>query len=135
MKLTLLLLQEALAKYPVDRSRIYATGISMGGYGTWDIIQRKPELFAAAIPICGGGDASLAPKIKDIPIWIFHGDADPVVPVVRSRDMYGALKAIGANVRYREYPEAGHDVWTRTYSDTEVLKWLFAQKRPAAAKK
>jgi predicted peptidase len=135
MKLTLLLLQDVLAKLPVDASRIYVTGISMGGYGTWDIIQRKPGLFAAAMPICGGGDSSLAPNLKQIPIWAFHGDADNAVPVSRSRDMVSALKACGGNVQYREYPKAGHDVWTRTYSDKAVLTWFFAQRHQAQPKK
>lgn len=129
MKLTLLLLQDALAKWPVDTSRVYVTGISMGGYGAWDIIQRKPELFAAAIPICGGGDSGLAPTLKKLPIRVFHGDKDTAVPVVRSRDMVKALQACGGNVQYGEYPGAGHDVWTRTYADTSVLAWLFAQRR------
>jgi predicted peptidase len=134
LKLTLLLLQDLLAKQPVDPARVYVTGVSMGGYGTWDVIQRKPGLFAAAIPICGGGDSALAPTLKNIPIWAFHGDADTAVPVTRSRDMVAALKAAGGKVEYREYEKAGHDVWTRTYADKAVLKWLFAQKRPAAAK-
>jgi len=129
MKLVLLLLQEAMGNLPVDPSRVYVTGVSMGGYGTWDIIQRKPDLFAAAIPICGGGDVTLAPKIKAIPIWAFHGDKDSAVPVSRSRDMFKALHACGANAQYREYPNAGHDVWTRTYADTAVLKWLFSQRK------
>jgi predicted peptidase len=129
MKLALLLLQEKLASLPVDPSRIYVTGISMGGYGAWDIVQRKPELFAAAIPICGGGDTRLATEIKRVPLWVFHGDQDGAVPVSRSRDMVNALKASDANVQYREYPGAGHDVWTRTYADTTVLTWLFAQRK------
>jgi len=128
MKLALLLLQEKIAKLPVDPARVYVTGVSMGGYGTWDIIQRKPDLFAAAMPICGGGDSALAPKINKLPLWVFHGDADGAVPVARSRDMVKALKACEGNVQYREYPGAGHDVWTRTYSDRMVLAWLFAQR-------
>jgi predicted peptidase len=134
IKLALLLLQETLAKMPVDPARIYVTGISMGGYGTWDMIQRKPDLFAAAMPICGGGDASLASKIKDLPISVFHGDKDTAVPVSRSRDMVKALQACVGQVQYREYPGAGHDVWTRTYSDRTVLTWLFAQHKPSAKK-
>ena len=130
MKLAILLLQDAMSKLPVDPARIYVTGISMGGYGTWDILQRKPGLFAAAVPICGGADTTLAPALKNIPIWAFHGDKDGAVPVSRSRDMVKALQACGSKVQYREYPNAGHDVWTRTYSDKAVLTWLFAQKKP-----
>jgi len=132
MKLALLLLQDAIAKLPVDTSRIYVTGISMGGYAAWDIIQRKPNLFAAAIPICGGADATRAPSLKNLPIWAFHGDKDTAVPVSRSRDMVKALRDCGSQVQYREYPGAGHDVWTRTYADSSVLAWLFAQRRAAA---
>ena len=134
MKLALLLLQDKMATLPVDPSRVYVTGVSMGGYGTWDVIQRKPDLFAAAIPICGGGDATRAPSLKNIPIWAFHGDKDTAVPVTRSRDMVAALKACGGKVQYREYPGAGHDVWTRTYADPAVLAWLFSQRHSVAAK-
>ena len=129
MKLALLLLQDKIAKLPVDSNRVYVTGVSMGGYGTWDAIQRKPDLFAAAIPICGGGDSARAQSLKMIPIWAFHGDKDTAVPVSRSRDMVNALNACGGKVQYREYPGAGHDVWTRTYADPAVLAWLFAQRR------
>ncbi len=134
MKLTLMLLRKVMADLPVDPARVYVTGISMGGYGTWDIIQREPALFAAAIPICGGGDVALAPALKHIPIRVFHGDQDNAVPVIRSRDMVQALKACGGNVQYKEYAGAGHDVWTRTYADASVLKWLFAQQKGKAVR-
>ncbi len=129
MRLALALLREKMASLPVDTARVYVTGVSMGGYGTWDAIQREPALFAAALPICGGGDAARAQDIKGIPIWTFHGDKDTAVPVTRSREMFKALQACGGAVQYREYPEAGHDVWTRTYSDPSVLTWFFAQRR------
>ena len=101
----------------------------MGGYGTWDIIQRFPNKFAAAIPVCGGGDLAGAPVFKDIPIWVFHGDKDGAVPVSRSRDMITALKACNSKVKYTEYPDVGHNSWTQTYSNPNVLKWLFNQRR------
>ena len=129
MGLALALLRDKLATLPADPARVYVTGISMGGYGTWDAIQRHPELFAAAIPICGGGDTACAPALKTLPIWIFHGDKDGAVPVERSRDMFQALQACGSKAQYREYPGAGHDVWTRTYADKDVLDWLFSQYR------
>ena len=132
MKLALALVREKMATLPVDPARVYVTGISMGGYGTWDAVQREPRLFAAALPICGGGDTAQAPAIKRVPIWTFHGDKDGAVPVRRSRDMVSALRACGGNVQYREYPGAGHDVWTRTYSDNEVLTWFFAQRLAGA---
>lgn len=128
MKLALALVHEKLSQLPVDPLRVYVTGVSMGGYGTWDAIQREPGLFAAAMPICGGGDTACAPAIKHIPLWIFHGDKDGAVPVERSRDMFNALKACGSAAQYREYPGAGHDVWTRTYADPAVLTWFFAQR-------
>lgn len=128
LRLALALVREKITALPVAPGRVYITGISMGGYGTWDAIQREPTLFAAALPICGGGDTASVPAIKHIPIWTFHGDKDTAVPVSRSRDMVNALKAGGGNIQYREYPEAGHNVWTRTYQDSEVLKWFFAQR-------
>ena len=129
MRLALALVLEKAAALPVDPDRVYVTGVSMGGYGTWDALQRAPHLFAAALPICGGGDAARAPTIKHLPIWAFHGDKDDAVPVSRSRDMAKALEACGGRIQYREYPGMGHDVWTRTYNDNDVLVWFFAQRR------
>ena len=129
MRLALELLHEKMAALPVDPARVYITGVSMGGYGTWDAVQREPRLFAAALPICGGADTNLVSAIRHVPIWTFHGDKDTAVPVSRSRDIAAALGACGGNIRYREYPDAGHDVWTRTYNDADVLKWFFSQRK------
>lgn len=127
---TVLDLIEALRnEYPIDKNRIYLTGLSMGGYGTWDLISRRPELFAAAIPICGGGDLAQAEKLAKISIWAFHGDADLMVPVDRTRDMIAAIKKAGGEPKYTEYKGVGHDAWTRTYKDGKVLDWLFEQKK------
>lgn len=112
-----------------DPNRIYITGLSMGGYGTFDAISRRPELFAAAMPICGGGSLGEAQTFAKLPLWIFHGGKDKVVPPELSREMVGAVKKAGGDPKYREYPDAGHDSWTATYADPEVLKWLFAQQR------
>jgi predicted peptidase len=121
---------DALQKeYSIDADRIYITGLSMGGYGTWDALQRFPELFAAGAPICGGGDPSLAERIKHIPIWVFHGEQDTVVKPIRSRSMVEALEAAGAKPKYTEYPKVGHDSWTATYANPEFHAWLFSQKR------
>ena len=109
----------------VDTSRVYVTGLSMGGYGTWDAVQRHPDWFAAALPCCGGGDTTLAWKIRDVPIWTFHGAKDQAVPVTRSRDMVSALWAVGGNIRYREYPDLMHWCWDQTYSD-DPLRMLRA---------
>jgi predicted peptidase len=113
----------------VDRNRIYITGLSMGGYGTWDAIARYPGFFAAAAPICGGGDPKTVDKFKSLPIWCFHGAKDPVVKVIRSREMIEALQKVGSNAKYTEYPEAQHDSWTQTYSNPELFDWMFAQRR------
>jgi predicted peptidase len=101
----------------------------MGGFGTWDIIQRHPTLFAAAMPVCGGGDTALAPQIKQIPVWAFHGDKDDTVKTSRSRDMIEALKKAGGTPRYTEYPGVRHDAWAPTYTNPAVLKWLFDQSK------
>ena len=96
LRMTMEIVDDAIARYPVDRDRIYVMGISMGGYATWELLQRRPELFADALPCCGGGDVAQAPRLKDISIWAFHGSADKAVPVCRSRDMVSAIKAAGA---------------------------------------
>ena len=129
MALALELVDRTLAERPVDRTRVYATGISMGGYGTWDAVQRRPELFAAAMPICGGGDTHLAWKIRDVPIWTWHGDADTVVPTVRSREMVSALWAVDGKVRYTEVPGCGHGAWGPAYGSREALDWLFSRRK------
>jgi len=101
----------------------------MGGFGTWDAISRWTSLFAAAVPVCGGGDTAKASSIKDIPLWAFHGDKDKVVLTSRSRDMIAALKKHGGNPSYTEYLNTGHNAWTATYSNPELFKWLFAQSK------
>ena len=133
MSLVIELLEKTIKDMPVDASRVYVTGLSMGGYGTWDIVQRRSELFAAAMPVCGGGDSSLAWKIRDVPIWTFHGDKDDAVPVVRSRQMVSALWQCDGNIRYREYPGVGHGCWIPTYAERQVLDWFFSQSKTSAS--
>lgn len=123
------LLDDMVENAGIDRNRIYITGLSMGGYGTWDAIARYPNYFAAAAPICGGGDPKTANKFKSLPIWCFHGAKDTVVKVGRSREMVEALKAVGSPIQYTEYPELQHDSWTETYANPEFYDWLFAQRR------
>ena len=130
LRMTLGLIAEMLRQYPIDRERLYVLGISMGGYGTWDVIQRQPDLFAAAVPICGGGDETVAGRIK-APVWAFHGDNDRAVPVARSRNMVGAIKAAGGKPKYTEYPGVGHNCYDIAFEDPEMLKWLFSNKRSA----
>jgi predicted peptidase len=129
MQLSLELLAALQKEFSIDASRLYVTGLSMGGYGTWDAIQRNPQFFAAAAPICGGGDSTAVEKIKSLPIWAFHGDQDNAVKVKRSRDMIAALKAAGGEPKYTEYKGVGHDSWTATYRDPAFYEWLFAQKK------
>ncbi|NJO88627.1 MAG: prolyl oligopeptidase family serine peptidase [Chloroflexia bacterium] len=123
------LIEDIIENYPVDTTRIYVTGLSMGGYGTWDVISRYPEKFAAAIAICGGGDEKMAKKIKNIPIWAFHGSNDKVVPVSRSRNMINAIKMAGGNPKYTEYKGVGHGSWINAYNEKLLLDWLFEQKK------
>ncbi len=127
MKLTTDLINQLIKKYPIDTSRIYITGLSMGGFGTWDLICRYPDKFAAAIPVCGGGDEQKAELIKSIPIWAFHGKKDKLVNVSRSRNMINTIKASGGNPKYTEYPTLGHLCWDSAYSEKELLKWMFSQ--------
>jgi predicted peptidase len=103
----------------------------MGGFGVWDLLQRKPELLAAAIPICSGGDPVYAERFAATPVWVFHGAADPVVAVDRSRAMVKALVAAGGKPIYTEYESVEHDSWTRTFDNLLVWDWLFAQRRSA----
>ena len=102
----------------------------MGGYAAWELLQRRPELFAAALPCCGGGDVALAPQLKDVAIWAFHGSEDKTVPVCRSRDMVSAIReAGGRKVTYKEFDGLGHNVWTLAFGDDKVFDWLFSQQR------
>ena len=111
--------------------RLYVAGISMGGYGTWDLISRQPDRFAAALPICGGGDVAQAPKLVKLPILAVHGSADVTVPVSRSRDMVRAIwNAGGSQIIYQELPEVGHGSWGPAFGNTNTWKWLFSQPKP-----
>ena len=128
-KLTLTLIEEEIKELPVDPTRVYITGLSMGGYGTWDLVARRPDLFAAAAAICGGADETTAPKIKDIPIWAFHGAKDTAVKPDRSRHMIAALKKAGGKPKYTEYADVGHNSWDNAYRDPQFFQWLFAQRK------
>jgi len=115
----------------VDPARVYVTGLSMGGYGTWYAAAASQDVFAAAVPICGGGDPGWAKRYHGIPIWTFHGTEDKAVPVVRSREMIEALAAVNHEPKaiYTEYEGGGHDVWTETYRRDDLFRWLFSQQR------
>jgi predicted peptidase len=125
------LVRDLFEEFSIDRDRVYITGQSMGGGGTWGMLAMYPEVFAAAMPICGMGDVEAAADIvkHGVAIWAFHGDIDQSVPVEASRQMVKALKAAGGQPRYTEYPGVKHDSWVDTYPDPDVRAWLFAQKR------
>lgn len=124
-----LLLEKVKSKYRIDPSRVYLTGLSMGGFGTWNWACNYPDQFAAIAPICGGGDIQFADALKNTPVWAFHGEADPVVPVKRTIEMVEAVNAKGGSARMTIYPEVGHDSWENAYNDPELYKWLLAQIR------
>ena len=123
------LLDKIGGKYKVDPNRVYVTGLSMGGFGTWRLAAYAPKRFAAIAPICGGGETYWTRRFPDLPTWVFHGAKDKGVPVGRSQAMVDALKKIGGKVKLTIYPNAGHDAWTETYNKPEFYKWLLAQKR------
>ena len=124
------ILAEVEKNCPVDPQRIYLTGLSMGGFGSWQLAMRRPEHFAALVPICGGGDDSKAAALVKLPIWVFHGAKDTVVRPELSRKMVDAIKAAGGDPKYTEFLEAGHDSWTPAYSDPNgVVPWMFEQAR------
>ncbi|MCC6443642.1 MAG: prolyl oligopeptidase family serine peptidase [Armatimonadetes bacterium] len=122
-------LDEVCAKHRVDPDRIYLTGLSMGGYGTWSASIEYPDRFAAIAPICGGGDPADAGRIRHLPIWVFHGGKDDVVPIEGSRAMVEALKKLGTEARFTIYPEAGHDSWTESYDNPELYSWFLSHRR------
>lgn len=130
MRLTFEILDALEKEFNIDPQRRYVTGLSMGGYGTFDALVRRPKYWAAAVPICGGMDNSRAADIAHIPMWIFHGDKDTAVPVERSRTAVAALKKVGGRPRYTEYAGQGHHVWGPAYEEPELVEWLFSQKRP-----
>lgn len=129
MKLLIELINQTILKFPVDTNRIYITGLSMGGFGTFDAISRYPNLFAAAVPVCGGGDVTKAQVFSHIPIWIFHGAMDGTVNPALSRNMVEALTKAGAHPGFTQYPETGHFSWIAAYSDTMMMEWLFKQRK------
>lgn len=127
-KRALAILAAVEKEYKVDPKRVYLTGLSMGGFGTWNFAAKHPERFAAIAPICGGGDVKDAAAIKDIPCWCFHGDKDQAVPVKRSRDMIAALWAAGGHPNYTEYPGVRHDSWIKAYDTEDLYEWFLKHR-------
>ncbi|MFY0624987.1 MAG: prolyl oligopeptidase family serine peptidase [Reichenbachiella sp.] len=124
------LIDHIIEKYNVDESRVYLTGLSMGGFGTWEYVGRRPDLFAAAVPMAGFSDPNTIDKIKHIPFWIFHGNIDKWNPVQSSRNMYDLLNESGADVRYTEYDSVGHTpAFHLAWQEPELLPWIFSQQK------
>lgn len=125
------LVDKVSSTHRIDPTRIYLTGLSMGGFGTWETATEYPDTFAAIIPICGGGGIRILAleRVKHLPQWIFHGAKDSVVPAKFSQDMFNVLKKLGAPVQLEIYPNADHDSWTATYANDAVWEWLFAQRK------
>ena len=123
------LLDDIAEKYDVDKTRVYLTGLSMGGYGTWETAITYPDRFAAIAPICGGGTKYRVNALKDTPTWVFHGEDDQAVPIVRSEEMVNALKDAGGDVQFTRYPNVGHDSWTAAYDDPKLYEWFLSHKR------
>ena len=130
LRLAIAVMDGLIAAGRVDPDRLYVTGLSMGGYGTWYAAGMPGSRFAAAAPICGGGDPAWAKRFG-LPLWAFHGDDDRAVPVGRSREMIAAVRAAGGEPKYTEYPAVGHDSWTRTYADDAFHQWLFVMPADA----
>lgn len=143
-RLALLALEQTVDEFRGEPERLYLTGVSMGGYGTWRLALEDPHRFAALVPICGGLDVparraapipapflEAARRLRHLPTWVFHGDEDSIIPVSESRIVVEALRASGAPVRYTEYPGVEHDSWDPAYAEPELMPWLLSQKRAA----
>ncbi len=123
------LLDEVVDKYAVDMERIYLTGLSLGGYGTWALAAEHPKRFAAIAPVCGGGKRFWANKLKNVPIWAFHGGKDRLVPLKETEEMVEAVRNRGGDARLTVYPDAGHDSWTVTYNNQELYDWFLKHRK------
>lgn len=123
------LLDDVLTRFKADRRRVVVTGLSMGGFGSWELTARYPQVFAAAVPICGRGDPGAGERLKSVPFWVFHGAKDFGVPLRYSELMVDAVTKAGGKAKLTVYPEAGHDSWTETYKNNAVYDWLLEQRR------
>lgn len=123
------MLDEILEKFPIDPDRVYVTGLSMGGEGTWNFAYEHADRIAAIAPVCGRTDPSRAHRLKNVPVWAFHGAKDPIVPAYWSEEMIKNLKAAGGDATLTVYPETGHDAWTETYNNAELYAWLLKQRK------
>ncbi|MCX6285363.1 MAG: prolyl oligopeptidase family serine peptidase [Bacteroidetes bacterium] len=128
-----LLLEDIIANYRIDTNRLYLTGLSIGGWGTWDMAFRYPGLFAAIAPVCGFFDYILSDEFRSTPVWIFHGAKDDVVPADRAISMFEAVRKQGGEVKITIYPEANHDSWTETYNNPELYRWFLQHSKNGVA--
>ena len=129
LQLVVELIRHLERSFSIDSDRLYVIGQSMGGFGTFAIITMQPTMFAAAVPVCGGGDESKAGEIARVPIWAFHGEKDGAVKVERSRNMIAAITSAGGKPKYTEYKGEGHLIWSKVVDEPELLLWMFTQKR------
>jgi predicted peptidase len=127
-------IQSLLKTEAIDPARVYITGQSLGGIGSWAAIATHAELFAAAVPVCGAWKVEDVPKMVAVPVWAFHGGEDPTVPTHYSQELAAALTKAGGTAKYTEYPGVGHDSWMKAYEEPELWTWLFAQKKSTVAK-
>ena len=128
-KVILAMTEETEKRFKVDKDRLYLTGLSQGGYGSWALAAKYPAYWAAVAPICGGGDPKDAAILAKIPIWAFHGEADDSVPVERSREMIAAIKAAGGSPKLTTYPGVGHNSWDKAYRDENLFAWFLEHKK------
>lgn len=128
-RLAIEIVEDIMEELPVDPARIYVTGHSMGGAGTWHVLAQRPDLFAAGVPVCGRADIATLPGLKDIPVWNFHGEKDEIEPVETSRRIIAALKEAGGRPLHTEYSDVGHNVFMWAYTEPALIEWLFAQHR------
>ena len=128
-RLVIEILNALKSEFSIDSKRVYLSGQSNGGFGTWDMISKRPDLFAAAIPLCGGGNTALAQALVSMPIWAFHGEKDDVIPVAETRNMIAAIKRLGGNPRYTEFKGVDHEIWKPAFKEAGLVDWLFAQHK------
>lgn len=129
IELLINLLDDIVSSYDVDTERIYLTGLSIGGYGTWALAATYPDRFAAIAPVCGGGSRAIAYRARNVPVWAFHGAKDQVVPLKESEDVIAAVKEFGGDAKLTVYPSAGHDAWTQTYENQELYDWFLKHRK------
>ena len=123
------LIDSLAREFPIDRDRVYLLGQSRGGIGVWDLVTKRPDVFAAAVPVCAIGDPKKIVAARDVKVWVFHGFKDIGMPVENAREMVVALKSAGGVVKYTEYPDLSHDIWTRAFAEPDLPEWLFTQRR------